>query len=173
MFSSVGEFGEHYVWYLLLGVLCKSNAYYNENLFIGLPRGMRGFSIASWTNSVNLFSDLSSIPEGCVSRKEEPAFGKDTFVSRKHKLVLRKEQLVFLSIGIMLLDWRWSGLEKKMKWIGLEWRKGGEIGEKSCSKPYFLTKTHKTPFKTKKHSFFWKKKPLRGYPSALIGVLVF
>ena len=43
-----------------------------------------------------------------------------------------------LTIGLPLeveVDWRWSGLEKKMKWIGLEWRKGGEIGEKSCPKP--------------------------------------
>jgi len=47
------------------------------------------------------------------------------------------------------VDWRWSGLEKKMKWIGLEWRKGGEIGEKSSPQPHFLTKTHKTPFPTK------------------------
>ena len=47
------------------------------------------------------------------------------------------------------VDWRWSGLENKMKWIGLEWRKGREIGEQSCPKTHFLTKTHKTPFPTK------------------------
>ena len=42
------------------------------------------------------------------------------------------------------LDWRWSGLEKKMKWIGLEWRKGGGIGEKSCPKTHCFKKTNKT-----------------------------
>ena len=45
-----------------------------------------------------------------------------------------------------ILDWRWSGLEKKIKWIGLEWRKGGEIGEKSCPQTHFFENTHKTHF---------------------------
>ncbi len=56
-------------------------------------------------------------------------------------------------------DWRWSGLEKKMKWIGLEWRKGGEIGEKSCSKLTFSRKHIKHNFKKQIRPFSGKKSP--------------
>ncbi len=90
----------------------------------------------------------------------------------------------FLISGLLnwipyIVDWRWSGLEKKMKWIGLEWRKGGEIGEKSCPQTHFLTTTHKTPFQNKKNNtdvlclFVLGGGPCGDTPSALIGVLVF
>ena len=55
-------------------------------------------------------------------------------------------------------------MEKKMKWIGLEWRKGREIGEKSCPKTHFSEKTHKTHFQTKKRHFFETKKKTQGIP---------
>ena len=55
-------------------------------------------------------------------------------------------------------------MEKKIKWIGLEWRKGREIGEKSCPKIHFLTKTHKTHFQKEIRPFFGKHKAPQGYP---------
>ena len=56
-------------------------------------------------------------------------------------------------------------MEKKMKWIGLEWRKGGKIGEKSCPKTHFFEKTHKSHFKNKMCPFLEKtKKKTQGYP---------
>ena len=55
-------------------------------------------------------------------------------------------------------------MEKKMKWIGLEWRKGGEIGEKSCPKTHFFEKTHKTHFQKQNTSISRKKKAPQGYP---------
>ena len=57
-------------------------------------------------------------------------------------------------------------MEKKMKWIGLEWRKRREIGEKSCPKIHFLTKTHKTHFQQKQILFSGKKARQR-YPLAI------
>ena len=53
-----------------------------------------------------------------------------------------------------------------MKWIGLEWRKGGGIGEKSCPKLSFSRK-HINSLKNKL-TFFWETKNLREYPSASI-----
>ena len=57
-------------------------------------------------------------------------------------------------------------MEKKMKWIGLEWRKGGEIGEKSFPETHFFEKTHKTHFPPKKTSIIRTKKAPQGYPPA-------
>ena len=51
----------------------------------------------------------------------------------------------------------WIGLEKKMKWIGLEWRRRREIGETSAQTTHFFEKTHKTPLK--KITFSEKKVP--------------
>ena len=55
-------------------------------------------------------------------------------------------------------------MEKKMKWIGLEWRKGGEIGEKSCPKTHFFEKTHRTHFRKKKKCPFSGTKSPAGIP---------
>ena len=52
---------------------------------------------------------------------------------------------------------------------GLEWRKGGEIGEKSCPKRYFFEKTHKTHVQQQKHIFFGKKKSRRDTPQLSLG----
>ena len=57
-------------------------------------------------------------------------------------------------------------MEKKMKWIGLEWRKGGKIGENSCPKTHFFGKTHKQHKKTK-NIVGRKKKAPQGYPLAI------
>ncbi len=52
-------------------------------------------------------------------------------------------------------------MEKQMKWIGLEWRKGGRIGEKSCPQTHFFEKTHKTHFPPKKKTSFSEKNKKR------------
>ena len=62
-------------------------------------------------------------------------------------LAYRRAQRVSISGGgggkrALWANWGWSGLEKQMKWIGLEWRKGGGIGEKSCPENSLFRKTH-------------------------------
>ena len=58
-------------------------------------------------------------------------------------------------------------MEKKMKWIGLEWKKRREIGEKICPKSHFFEKTHKTQFQQQIRPFFGEKKTRREYPLAI------
>ena len=55
-----------------------------------------------------------------------------------------------------------SGLEKKMKWIGLEWRKGGGIGEKSRPKLTSSRKHIKQIFE--KYALFRKQTKTAGIP---------
>ena len=58
-------------------------------------------------------------------------------------------------------------MKKKMKWIGLEWRKRREIGEKSCPKSHFSENTQKPHFQKKRRHFPEEKKASAGIPLSL------